>query len=58
MIHMKKPRPHPEMHEGPEAFSRFQEAVKAVLRVPKSALPPSPFGQAGKKGKKPVATKS
>jgi hypothetical protein len=34
------------MVEGPEAFDRFQQAMKAVLRVPKSALPPSPFKQA------------
>jgi hypothetical protein len=31
------------MIEGEEAFRRFQDAMKAVLRVPKSALPPSPF---------------
>ncbi len=40
-----QPRPHPEMHEGPEAFDRFRQAVKAVLRVPKSAMPPSPFSK-------------
>jgi len=43
---MKKPRPHPEMHEGKGAFKRFEQAVKAVLRVPKASLPPSPFNQA------------
>ena len=51
MLHMKpttRPRPHPEMIEGPEAFERFQEAMKAILKVPKSALPPSPFGRSGK----------
>lgn len=37
---MKSPA---EMHEGPEAFTRFRDALKAVLKVPKSALPPSPF---------------
>lgn len=44
---MKKtrPRPHPEMSEGNEAFERFKQAVKAVLQVPKTALPPSPFKQ-------------
>jgi len=46
-----------EMHEGPEAFTRFREAVKTVLKVPKSAMPPSPFGKSGKKIKKPEARK-
>jgi hypothetical protein len=55
---MKRPRPHPEMIEGPEAFARFQEATKAILRVPKSSLPPSPFRRAGKKAKKRIAPKS
>jgi hypothetical protein len=49
---MKKPRPHPEMYEGKDAFERFQQAVKAVMRVPKSSLPPSPFGK-----RKPAAAK-
>ena len=44
-LSMKTERPHAEMHEGKEAFDRFQDAVKAVLRVPKSAMPPSPFSQ-------------
>jgi hypothetical protein len=49
-VSMKKtrPRPHPEMSEGTEAFERFQQAVKAVLRVPKESLPPSPFKRAAK----------
>lgn len=29
--------------EGPEAFERFPNAMKAILSVPKRALPPSPF---------------
>jgi len=33
------------MAEGQEAFDRFQQAVKAVLRVSKTSLPPSPFKQ-------------
>lgn len=31
-----------ELQDGPEAFDRFRRAVKAVLSVPKSALPPRP----------------
>ena len=30
------------MNEGPEAFDRFRKAVKAVISIPKSALPPKP----------------
>ncbi len=51
---MKTQKPHAPMHEGPEAFERFQQAVKAVLRVPKSALPPSPFGQIKKQSTESV----
>jgi len=36
-------KPHPEMIEGPEAFDKFKDAMKAILKVPKSAMPPSPF---------------
>jgi hypothetical protein len=43
---------HPEMIEGQEAFDRFQTAVKATLKVPKSAFPPSPFGRSGGKKRK------
>ena len=46
-----------ELNEGPEAFTRFRGAVKHILSVPKSALPPSPFGK-GKRKKKSAATKS
>jgi hypothetical protein len=45
-------KPHAEMIEGPEAFERFRKAVKKVLTVPKSAMPPSPFGKSGKKRKR------
>ena len=38
--------------EGPQAFERFQSAVKAVLAVPKNAIPPRPSR------KKKKATKS
>ena len=36
-------KPHPEMIEGQEAYDRFKAARKAILTVPKSAMPPSPF---------------
>jgi hypothetical protein len=42
------------MIEGPEAFERFRSAVKAVLTIKKSDMPPSRFGKSGKKRKKPV----
>jgi hypothetical protein len=42
------------MHEGQEAFNRFQEAVKAILKVPKSAMPPSPFAQHQKQKPQPA----
>jgi hypothetical protein len=32
-----------EMNEGPEAMKRFRNAVRTILSVPKSALPPDPF---------------
>jgi hypothetical protein len=32
-----------EMIEGPEAFTQFKNAMKAILTVPKSVMPPSPF---------------
>jgi len=42
-------KPHPEMIEGPGAWTRFRTAVKAVLKIKKSDMPPSPFGKSGRK---------
>lgn len=47
-----------EMIEGPEAFDRFKRAVRTVLKIKKSDMPPSPFGKSGRKRKKPEAAKS
>jgi hypothetical protein len=50
---MKKlrPRPKPELIEGDEAFVNLQNAVRAVLKVPKSSIP-SPFGKKSSSDKK------
>jgi hypothetical protein len=40
---LSKMKPPPEMLEGTEAFEKFRDAMKAILTVPKSAMPPSPF---------------
>ena len=48
---MSAHRQNPEMREGPEAFNRFQIAVKAILKVSKSDLPPSPFDKPKRKRK-------
>lgn len=47
-----------DMMEGPEAFTRFRDAVKKVLTVPRSAMPPSPFGKHSKKRKKQEVAKN
>jgi hypothetical protein len=57
MSSLKVMKPHPEMIEGPEAWKRFRAAVKAVLTVKKSDMPPSPFGKSGKKRKGTVSPK-
>ncbi len=45
--------PHPiEMDDGPQAFERFRRAVKTVLSVPKSALPPRPTRKKKKTAKR------
>lgn len=54
---MKPMKPTPEMIEGPQAWERFRAAMKTIVKVPKSALPPSPFGKRTKETKKPVAHK-
>jgi hypothetical protein len=45
-------KPHSEMIEGPEAWDRFRNAMKAIIKVPKTALPPSPFKSAATKKKR------
>jgi hypothetical protein len=42
----------PEIDEGPAAFDRFRRAVKTVLSVPKSALPPRPSRKKKKAAKR------
>lgn len=49
-------RPRLEMIEGPEALERFESAVRAILTVPKGAVP-NPFGRRKGKRKKPTAPK-
>ena len=31
-----------DMHEGPDAFDRFHKALKKIVSMPKSAIPPRP----------------
>jgi hypothetical protein len=46
---------HFEMIEGPDAWDRFRNGMKGLLKVPKSAVP-NPFGKRTKK-KKPEGPK-
>ena len=41
-----------EMDKGTAAFERFKQAVKTVLGVPKSALPPRPTRKKEKAAKR------
>jgi hypothetical protein len=41
-----------EMEEGEHAFERFRRAVKTVLSVPKTALPPRPSRKKKKAAKR------
>ncbi len=44
------------MIEGQEAWNRFLAAMKSIIKVPKSALPPSPYKKHLPK-QRPVASK-
>ena len=46
----------PEMIEGPEAWERFRDAMKAIVKVPKTALPPSPFKKIDKSKRAKLAS--
>jgi len=50
-------KPATEMHEGPEGHDGFMAAIKTIIKVPKSAMPPSPFKKAATKSKKPAGQK-
>jgi hypothetical protein len=43
-----------EMHEGREAFSRFRDAIKQILSVPKNSLPVRTKRKTKKKSRQPT----
>jgi len=45
------------MQEGSTAFANFRNAVKKILAVKKSDLPPDPFKKPIQKKMKPAAAK-
>lgn len=49
---MENMKQHAEMEEGPAAFDRFRDAVKQIIAVPKSALPPRPSRKKKKAAKR------
>jgi hypothetical protein len=46
-----------EMIEGPEAWERFQAAMKKLVSTPKSTMPPSPYKKTAAKKKQPAKQK-
>lgn len=51
-------KPNVEMVEGTQAFAQFKDAVRKIVSVKKSDLPPSPFKKTATKKKKPAAHRS